>query len=104
MIDLETHAEGTILPVRVHAGSKRNMIRPPQDGSLRVCVTQAPERGKANKAIVALLGKQLDLRKSQIELISGATSRQKRFLVRDVKLSDLSAKIDKALQADENDS
>ena len=40
---------------------------------LKVCVTQAAEKGKANKALVELLGKALSLRKSQIELLSGET-------------------------------
>ncbi len=98
MIHLQSHAEGTILPVRVQAGAKRDEIRPPQEGSLRVCVTQAPEKGKANKAVMALLGQRLALRRSQLELLSGETSRQKRLLVRDVTASELSAKIEKVLR------
>ena len=48
---------------------------------MKVCVTQSPEKGKANKALMELLSKTLGLKKSQIELISGETSHQKRFLV-----------------------
>ncbi|NLE38765.1 MAG: DUF167 domain-containing protein [Pirellulaceae bacterium] len=99
MIRFEPHGEGTVLPVRAHAGSKHNEIREPQDGSLRVCITQAPEKGKANKAIIELLSKGLSLRKSQIELVSGETSRQKRFLVRDTTLPELAAKIQAVLDA-----
>lgn len=84
MIALEKHAEGTILPVRAHAAARRNAIRGEQAGSLQVSVTQAPEKGKANKAIVAVLADALKLRKSQFELLSGETSPQKRFLVRGV--------------------
>ncbi|MBN1591320.1 MAG: DUF167 domain-containing protein [Pirellulales bacterium] len=97
MIDLEAHAEGAILPVRVHAGAKRDELRAPQDGSLRISVTQAPEKGKANMAIIALLSKRLSLRKSQFELLSGPTSRQKKFLVRGVSVAQLSAKIEEVL-------
>jgi uncharacterized protein (TIGR00251 family) len=93
VIDLAPHAEGTILPVRAHAGARSNEIRGQQEGMLKVCVTQAPEKGKANKAIVALLSKTLDLRKSQIELIAGETSPQKRFLVRQVAPAELAARI-----------
>jgi hypothetical protein len=98
VILFEPHDEGTILPVRAHAGAKRNEIARPQEGALRVDVTQAPEQGKANKAIIAVLAKRLSLRKSQIELISGATSRQKRFLVRGISPADLSTHIDRALK------
>ncbi len=89
MIELQPHAEGMILPVRAQPGARRNEIRGEQDGMLKVSVTQAPEKGKANKAIIALLSKSLGLRKSQIELIAGETSKQKRFLIRDVETDEL---------------
>ena len=60
---------------------------------LKVAVTQAPEKGKANKAIVQVLSKSLGLRRSQIELLSGETAQQKKFLIRDVTLEELQAKI-----------
>ena len=93
MLDLTPHAEGTILSVRARAGGRQNEIRGEQDGMLKVCVTQAPERGKANKAIVALLSKSLALKRSQFELIAGETSPEKRFLVRDVTPNDLAERI-----------
>ena len=52
MLALEPHPDGTILPVRAQPGARRNEIRGVQDGMLKVCVTQSPEKGKANKAIV----------------------------------------------------
>jgi uncharacterized protein (TIGR00251 family) len=94
MVSLEAHRDGTILPVRAHPGARRNEIRGEQDGMLKVSVTQAPEKGKANKAIIELLGKQLDLRKSQFELLAGETSSQKRFLVRDVAPEELRRRIE----------
>ena len=97
MIALEDHPQGTILPVRAHAGARRNGVRGEQAGSLQVSVTQAPEKGKANKAIIALLAAALSLRKSQFELLTGETSQQKRFLVRDVHKADLTARLQRAL-------
>jgi uncharacterized protein (TIGR00251 family) len=96
-IALEPHPEGTILPVRAQPGARRNEIRGEQNGMLKVSVTQAAEKGKANKALIALLSKELSLRKSQIELISGATSSQKRFLVREVTLEELSERIERVV-------
>ena len=95
-IALEPHREGTILPVRAHPGARRNEIRGEQDGMLKVSVTQAPEKGKANKALIAVLSKALSLKKSQIELLSGATSPQKRFLVREVTPDELQERIERA--------
>jgi uncharacterized protein (TIGR00251 family) len=89
VIALEPHPEGTILPVRAQPGSRRNEIRGEQDGMLKVCVTQSPEKGKANKAVIELMAKSLGLRKSQIELLSGETSHQKRFLIRGITPQEL---------------
>ena len=68
-----------------------------QDGALKVCVTQAPEKGKANKAIVEVLAKWLGVRKSQIELISGETASQKKFLVREIEQEELAERINTKL-------
>ncbi len=93
MIALQSHAQGTILPVRAQPGSRRNELRGEQQGMLKVCVTQSPEKGKANKAVIELLAKTLGLRKSQIELLSGETSHQKRFLVRNITPQELAQKL-----------
>jgi uncharacterized protein len=101
MIDLKPHAEGTVLPVRAQPGSRRNEIRGQQDGALKVSVTQSPEKGKANKAIVELLGKTLSLRKSQIELLCGETSHHKQFLIRLISPDELAGRIEKLLEEKE---
>lgn len=93
MIRLEPHTEGSILPVRAHAGARRNEASGEHDGALRVAVTQAPEKGKANKAIAALLAKSLDVRKSDVELLSGETSSQKRFLIRGLAVEELQSRL-----------
>lgn len=47
------------------------------ESHLRARVSAVPEKGKANKALIALLAKSLSIPKSAISLISGDTSRQK---------------------------
>jgi uncharacterized protein YggU (UPF0235/DUF167 family) len=49
---------------------------------LRVRVRAAPEDGKANAAVAALLAKWLDQPKTAAELISGGKSRLKQILIR----------------------
>ncbi len=44
---------------------------------LKVRMTAAPEKGKANKAVIRLLAKKLGLPASAISLVSGNTSKQK---------------------------
>ncbi len=97
MIELQEHHQGTILPVRAHAGARRNAIGGERDGCLQVSVTQAPEKGKANKAIIALVASWLDVRKSQIEIVSGETSAIKRFLVADIKPAELAQRLNRLL-------
>ena len=47
------------------------------DSHLKARVTAVPEKGKANKALIARLSKALGIPKSSIELIAGDTSRKK---------------------------
>ena len=53
-----------------------------EDGSLRAYVTTVPENGKANAAVLKLLSKALGVPKSRLELVRGATARDKLFRVR----------------------
>ena len=94
---LETRAEGVLIPVKAQPGAGRNELRGTQDGALKVCVTQVPEKGKANKAIVEFLAKALKLRKSQLSLFSGELSSQKKFLATEIDEAELRQKIGDAL-------
>jgi len=94
---LQATDAGIVLPVRVRAGARRNAVAIGADGVLRIGVTQIAERGKANRAVIALLSKQLSIRKSQIELIRGPTSTQKRFLLTDVTPEELRAAVKRAV-------
>jgi uncharacterized protein (TIGR00251 family) len=84
---------GVILPVKAQPGASRNEIRDTINGMLRVSVTQVAEKGKANKVLRETIAKGLGLRKSQIELVSGHASPQKRFRILDISPSDLMARI-----------
>jgi uncharacterized protein (TIGR00251 family) len=81
MITLVPHAQGTILPVRAQPGARKSAIAGVHADSLRVAVSAPPEKGKANAAIQAILAETLRCKTSQIALLSGETSRQKRFLI-----------------------
>ena len=81
MLELKQDARGVLLPVSAQAGARRNGITGVRNGMLRVAVTAAPEKGKANRAIIGLLSEALDVPKSAIELASGETASQKRFVI-----------------------
>lgn len=75
-------APGTEIAVRVTPKAARNKVL--RDGAVvRVYVTVVPEGGKANAAVVKLLSKALGVPKSRLELIRGATARDKTFRVLD---------------------
>jgi len=67
--------------VRVQPRARRNEVMEQQDGSLRVRVTAAPEAGEANRAVIALLAEAFDVAPSRVELVRGATSRDKLFRI-----------------------
>ena len=71
--------------ISVHAtpGARRNHVGGCHDGALRVSVTATADKGRANQAIAKYLGDALGVKASQIELISGQTSRRKVFEIHD---------------------
>lgn len=81
-IAIMAHAEGWILPVRAQPGARRNGVVGEHNGALKVAVTAPPEDGRANQALLDVLRAHLHLKRSEIELLSGATSRDKKFVVR----------------------
>jgi uncharacterized protein (TIGR00251 family) len=93
MIALEERADGVLLAVKAQPGARQNALRGEHNGMLKVSVTQAPEKGKANQAIIEVLARELGLKRGQIELIGGETASQKKFLVRDCSLATLSERI-----------
>jgi len=48
-----------------------------KDGTIKVYVSAAPDKGKANKAVVSLLAKTYKVAKSKVVIISGETSKNK---------------------------
>jgi uncharacterized protein (TIGR00251 family) len=93
VIAIVPHAEGVILPVVAQPGAKRNAILGERAGALRVAVTAPPDKGKANAAIQSVLADSLGCKAAQVSLISGAASRQKRFLIRGINREELGRRL-----------
>lgn len=94
---MQQKKNGVLLAVQAHAGAKRNAIGKVHNHRLRVDVTQAPEKGKANQAIIKLLSKSLKLRKADMELVTGGTSPQKQFFIVDITREELAEKLEQYL-------
>lgn len=76
--------DGLVLDVRVRPSAKKSEITGLHDGALKVSVAAPPENGKANQAVVELFSELLGIRKSDIEIIRGHTSRNKNVLFRNI--------------------
>lgn len=79
-----------LLRVRVQPRASRAGIagwRP--DGALGVRVTAAPVDGRANAAVGALLAEALGVRASAVEIVRGATGRDKYVRVAGLTLDDV---------------
>lgn len=77
---------GLLLSVRATPGASRDEVKGLHTGadgavSLIVKVTAAPDKGRANKAIIETLARASDLPKSAFTLLSGETDRNKTLLV-----------------------
>lgn len=94
MIEIRDHAEGLVLPIRAQPGARKAGVLGEQAGALRVAVTAPADDGRANQALVALLREILALKRSQVELLGGHKSRNKRFLIRGLAKVELLRRID----------
>ena len=75
-------SEKQTITVKLTPGAKQNKVTGWEedlfgDRTLKVQVTAIPEKGKANKALIALLSKHWKISKSAITIIRGETSRTK---------------------------
>jgi uncharacterized protein (TIGR00251 family) len=98
MIDLAPHPQGVVLAIRAQPGAKDNAIRGLHGGALKVAVTQIAEKGKANEAVVKTLATLLGLSRSQVELVSGTSSRQKKVLIRGISAEELRQRLEETLK------
>lgn len=74
--------EGGQLAVRVTPGARSENISI-EAGRVLVKVRAQPENGAANKAVLKLLAKALDVPVSRLNMLRGATSREKLFAISD---------------------
>jgi hypothetical protein len=91
MVKVKETSSGLQVPVLVQPGASRDRIFGEHDGRLKVSVTAAPERGKANEALCKFLAVEMGLSKSQVHVLSGHNSRLKEVLIERVSRDALDA-------------
>ncbi|HYJ91815.1 MAG TPA: DUF167 domain-containing protein [Pyrinomonadaceae bacterium] len=70
--------------VRVIPRASKTEIVGEHDGALKIKLTSPPVEGAANDELIRILAKGFGVSKSQVEIISGSSSRSKRVRVRGV--------------------
>ena len=85
------------LPVKVVPGAARSEISGWLGSSLKVRVTAAPERGKANAAVEALICDALGLPSGSVRVVSGATSPRKLVEIAGLPKAEILDRLEKTL-------
>lgn len=76
--NLRNGQKGSALAIRVTPRASRNEISAIlSDGTVKIRLTTPPVEGRANEALVGFLADILDVPRSQIEIVAGATGRDK---------------------------
>ena len=81
-LKIEEHNEASVFIAKIVPGSSGpTRICGLLDEMLKVKVSAAPEKGKANQCLIKFLSKQLGVKKNAVSIISGTTSPVKRVNV-----------------------
>ncbi|MBL7106823.1 MAG: DUF167 domain-containing protein [Phycisphaerae bacterium] len=80
-IKIENIDGGIVFLAKIVPASSKTQISGVLDEMLKVKVSAAPEKGKANKCLITFLAKKLGLKKKDIEIISGQTNPVKKVQV-----------------------
>lgn len=69
--------DGAAVRLRVKPGARRTRLVGPHGGALKLEVTTAPEKGRANRAVERLLAERLGLPAAVVRIVAGETSQDK---------------------------
>ena len=78
--------DAVVLQVHVQPAAGRSAVVGRHGTALKVRVAAVPEAGRANEACADLLAETFGLKRAQVELVSGASSRAKQFKLTSVDL------------------
>ena len=91
MLDLSAEGDAVLFFVHVQPRASRAGIAGLHGDALRVRVTAAPERGRANDEVARVLAGALGVSTSAVEIVGGHASRRKRVRVRGVTTEQVAA-------------
>jgi uncharacterized protein (TIGR00251 family) len=76
-VEVEAGTDGPRLRLRVKPGARRDRLVGAHGGALKLEVTAAPERSRANDAVVSVLARTFGVSNREVTVTSGATSQNK---------------------------
>jgi uncharacterized protein (TIGR00251 family) len=82
-----------LVRVRVTPGAARDEVAGRRDGLLLVRVTAPPVEGKANRAACRLLAKLTGVPPSRVEVVRGASSREKTIRLGGIEPAEAAARL-----------
>ncbi len=91
---LKQTKDGLLIHLKIIPNSSKNEIIKSAEG-IKIKLTAQPVDGKANKALIEYLSKELKIAKSYIEIVKGHTNKEKIILLKifdDVKVKFLEDK------------
>jgi uncharacterized protein (TIGR00251 family) len=85
---------GAALAIRVTPRASRNeIVEVLADGTVKIRLTAPPVEGKANEALLKFLSEILDVSPAKIEIVAGATGKDKLVSILDMDASTVHARI-----------
>ena len=88
-LELRARKDGVVLKIKAVPGARREGIIGLHGDALKLSTVAAPEKGRANRRLLALLAETLNLPERELELVSGETAREKRVLIRGLTVDEL---------------
>lgn len=90
---LRETADGVVVSVRVVPRAPRSRVQGLLGDALKIRLAAPPVEGKANTELVRFLAEALDLHAGRIQLLAGATGRNKRVLIQGLSGAVVAAKL-----------
>lgn len=92
-LDVRDSKDGVTLRVRVQPRAARDQLGGERDGALVARLSAPPVEGAANAALQRLLARALDVAPSRIEILHGASGREKILRVTGMTAADVRARV-----------
>ena len=90
---IKTVESGVLLFIKVTPKSSSTAFAGKEDGYFKIRLAAAPEKGKANQALLDFLSKNLKIKKAQLSITHGLQGRKKHILIYGVSACEVEKKL-----------